>query len=328
LEGASVITVEGLGTPDNPHLIQEAYVLTGAIQCGFCTPGMIMATKALLDQNTCPTLPEIKKALARNLCRCTGYKKIVDAVLLAARFVRQETTPAEVRAQLPQKALGVSHPRPTAMLKACGLAKFSADYLFENPLEIAAVHCLVHHAKIKSVDYSQALKMPGVAGIITEKDIRGTNRVREAVPDKPLLVEDTVKSYGDPIAIVAAETREQARAAAAAVKLEFELLPAYKTPQEALAPGALKLHDWSPNLVRTAHQIKGDAPKALAESKYVISAKFTTQANHQAPLETEVTVCYLEGEGDQAELVVIGRSINIHANTPVIAEAVGWPKTR
>ena len=93
LEDAEVITVEGLGTPDNPHLIQEAFVLSGAIQCGFCTPGMIMATKALLDQNPNPTKDDIKKALARNICRCTGYVKIFDAVNLAARFLRGETTP-------------------------------------------------------------------------------------------------------------------------------------------------------------------------------------------------------------------------------------------
>jgi aldehyde oxidoreductase len=93
LDGADVITVEGLGTPDNPHLIQEAFVLSGAIQCGFCTPGMIMATKALLDANSSPTTADIKKALSHNLCRCTGYKKIIDAVNLSARFLRGETTP-------------------------------------------------------------------------------------------------------------------------------------------------------------------------------------------------------------------------------------------
>jgi aldehyde oxidoreductase len=328
LEGAEVITVEGLGTPDNPHLIQEAFVLSGAIQCGYCTPGMIMATKALLDHNPNPTVAEIKKALARNLCRCTGYRKIVDAVQLAGRFLRGETSPAQIKAALPDKMVGVSHPRPTAMLKACGLAKFAADYHFQKPLEIAAVHCLIHHGKVKSVDYSEAAKMPGVVGIITEKDIKGTNRVREAVPDKPLLVEDVVKSYGDPIAIVAAETREQARAAAAAVKLEFEPLPVYMTPQEALAPDAMKLHDWSPNLISTTPLIKGDAVKALAESAYVVEAAFSTQLNHQAPLEPENTVCYLEGEGDDAELIVIGRSINIHPNAAHVAEAVGWEKVR
>jgi len=328
LDGADVITVEGLGTPENPHLIQEAFVLAGAIQCGFCTPGMIMAAKALLDKNSNPTVADIKKALAHNLCRCTGYKKIIDAVQLAGKFVRNETSPAKVRAALPKKALGVSHPRPTAILKACGVAKFSADYFFDNALEIACVHCLVHHAKIKSVDYSKAAKMPGVVGIITEKDIKGTNRVREAVPDKPLLVEDVVMTYGDPIAIIAADTREHARAAAAAVKLEYELLPVYMTPEEALAPAAMKLHDWSPNLISETPQIFGDAEKALASSKYVVEAGFSTQTNHQAPLEPEVTVCYMEGEGDDAELIVIGRSINIHPNAAHVAEAVGWKKTR
>jgi aldehyde oxidoreductase len=328
LDSADVITVEGLGTPDNPHLIQEAYVLSGAIQCGYCTPGMIMSTKVLLDNNPNPTLDDIKKALAHNLCRCTGYKKIVDAVQLAARFIRKETTPAKVRAALGKKIIGVSHPRPSSMIKACGLAKFAADYYFDNALEIACVHCLTRRAKVKSVDYSAAAKMPGVLGIITEKEIKGTNRVRQAVPDKPLLIEDMVKSYGDPIAIIAADTRAHARAAAAAVKMEFEPLPVYMTPKEALAPGADKLHDWSPNLISVTPQILGDAQKALAGSKYVVEADFSTQVNHQAPLEPENTVCYLEGEGSEAELIVLGRSIEIHPHAATIGEAIGWPKTR
>ena len=97
LDAARVITVEGLGTPENPHLIQEAYALSGAIQCGFCTPGMIMATKALLDTNPHPDVEEIKKALRHNLCRCTGYKKIIEAVQLAGRFIRGEIAPDDVR---------------------------------------------------------------------------------------------------------------------------------------------------------------------------------------------------------------------------------------
>jgi aldehyde oxidoreductase len=106
LEGADIITVEGLGTSDNPHLIQEAFVLAGAIQCGFCTPGMIMATKALLDANAKPTVAEIKKVLRRNLCRCTGYVKIIEAVELAGAFLRGETTPDRVRAAQGQATMG------------------------------------------------------------------------------------------------------------------------------------------------------------------------------------------------------------------------------
>src|SRR5690554_3749331 len=140
LDGASVITVEGLGTPENPHLIQEAFVLSGAIQCGYCTPGFIMATKALLDKNNNPSTEEIKKALSGNLCRCTGYVKIIAAVKLAARFIRGEITPDEVRPDPDGPKVGVSHPRPTALAKACGTARFTADYVVPGALEVAVVH--------------------------------------------------------------------------------------------------------------------------------------------------------------------------------------------
>jgi aldehyde oxidoreductase len=325
LEGADVISVEGLGTPENPHLIQEAYVLSGAIQCGYCTPGMIMATKALLDQNPNPDLAAIKKALARNLCRCTGYVKIIDAVKLAGKFLRNETTPAKVRASLDKKKMiGESHPRPSAMLKACGLAKFGGDYKMDGMLEIAAVHSTEFHAVIKSIDASAAKKMPGVVGVMTADDIKGTNRIRVIAPDQPLLCEDKVRAYGDPVAIVAAETRAQARAAAAAVKVTYEKLPVMKTPQEALAPGAVQIHPHSPNLCFQQPQIKGDAAKALKEAAYVIEGDFSTQMNHQAALEPEACFCYFDGD----ELVVVGRSIMIHAHAAIIQEAVGAQKVR
>jgi aldehyde oxidoreductase len=325
LDGAEVLTVEGLGTPDNPHLVQEAFVLTGAIQCGYCTPGMIMATKALLDQNPDPDLTAIKKALSRNLCRCTGYVKIIDAVRLAGKFMRKETTPAKVRASInKKKMIGESHPRPSAMLKACGLAKFSADIFPENALEIAAVHSTEFHAIIKSIDTSAAKKMPGVVGVMTAEDIKGTNRIRILVPDWPVLCEDKVRAYGDSIAIVAAETREQARAAAAAVKVTYENLPVMKTPEESLAPGAMQIHPHSPNLCWQQPLIKGDAAKALKSAAAVVEGDFSVQMNHQAALEPEACVCYFDGD----VLVVIGRSINIHEHAGQIKEAVGWDKVR
>ncbi|MBN1188469.1 MAG: molybdopterin-dependent oxidoreductase [Dehalococcoidales bacterium] len=328
LEGADVITVEGLGTPQNPHLIQEAYVLSGAIQCGFCTPGMIMATRALLDQNPDPDTAEIKKAFARNLCRCTGYKKVIEAVKLAGQFIRGETTPAEIRGKIKPAMMGQSHPRPSAMIKACGLAEFSADIILQNALELAVVHSTEHHALIKSIDTSAAGQMPGVAGIITAENIKGTNRIRLAAPDQPVLCEDTVRCLGDPIVIVAARIRDQARAAAAVVSVEYEPLPVMLTPDEALAEGAYRIHKHSPNLIYSQPQIKGDAGKALAESAAVVEAEFNTQHNHQAPLEPEASVAYIEGEGDNAQLVVIGRSINIHAHAAQISEALNCKNVR
>jgi aldehyde oxidoreductase len=328
LDGASVITVEGLGTPENPHLIQEAFVLSGAIQCGYCTPGLVMATKALLDQNPNPDTSAIKRALTQHMCRCTGYRKIIDAVKLSSQFLRKETTPEEYRRSLKGGMIGVSYPRPSSMLKACGLAKFAGDIKLENAAELALVHSTEHHALIKSIDTAAAKEMPGVIGIMTADDIKGTNRIRDAAPDHPVLCEDKVRTLGDPIIAVAAETRDQARAAAAAVRVEYERLPVMMTPEEALVPGAIQIHSHSPNLCYSQPLVKGDAEKALAESAAVVEAEFSTQMVHQAPLEPEACVAYLEGEGKNAQLVVIGRSIAIHIHTAQIKEAVGWDNIR
>jgi aldehyde oxidoreductase len=328
LDGAEVITVEGLGTPDNPHLIQEAFVLSGAIQCGFCTPGMIMATKALLDGNPNPDVGEIKKALEHNLCRCTGYVKIIDAVKLAGRFIRGETTPGAVRPDPKGPKIGVSHPRPSAMVKACGVAEFSADVYLQNALELAVVLSTEHHAGILSIDASVAEKMPGVVGVMTARDIKGDNLLKLFLPDQKILATDKVCCLGDSIAIVAAHTMEEARAAAAAVKVSYEPLPVIKSPLDGMAGGAVQIHPERPNLCFRQPQIKGDAGKALAESAFAVQAHFSTQMNHQAPLEPEVSISYLDGEGEDAQLVVVGRSINIHADLAILQTALGYENVR
>ena len=144
------------------------------------------------------------------------------------------------------------------------------------------VHSTEHHAKIKSIDSAAAKKMPGVVGVMTAQDIKGTNRIRVIVPDQPVLCEDVVRTLGDPIAIVAAETRDQARAAAAAVKVQYEPLPVMMTPKESLAAGAYQIHKHAPNLCCSQPLIKGDAENALKGSEYVVEGDFSTQMNHQA----------------------------------------------
>jgi aldehyde oxidoreductase len=328
LDGAEVMTVEGLGTPANPHLIQEAFVLSGAIQCGFCTPGMIMAAKALLDENPDPTVDEIKHALRRNLCRCTGYKKIVEAVQLAARFLRGEATPAEVRPDPDGPKMGVSHPRPSSMIKACGVAQFTADIVVPGALELVGVRSPHKHALIKRIDTSAAEAMPGVVGVMTAKDVPGTNRLKLYWPDRPVLCEDRVRYIGDPVVAVAARTRKEAVAAAEAVKIEYELLPELDTPAKALADGVMRIHDDKPNLCYEQPMVRGDADAAFAQSAAVVEARFSTQINHQAAMEPEACVAYFEGEGEDAQLVVVGRSINIHKHLEMLQEAVGWENMR
>jgi len=328
LNGAEIVTVEGLGTPEKPHLIQQAFVLSGAIQCGFCTPGMIMATKALLDQKSDPSIEEIKKALARNLCRCTGYTKIIDAVELAASFLRGEKSPEDVVPDPKGQIIGVSHPRPSALIKACGVAQFTADIKLQDALEIAVVRSTEVHALIKGIDTKEAEKMAGVAGVMVAKDIKGTNRLRVLFDDQPILCDTKVYLLGDPIAVVAASTKKEALAAAAAVKVTYDPLPVSSTPAQATADGAIQIHEKYPNICFRQPQIKGDAKKALDESFAVIEGEFSTQLNHQAPLEPEASVAYLEGEGEEAQLVVIGRSIDIHTHMRILQLAIGYENMR
>jgi aldehyde oxidoreductase len=330
LEGADIITVEGLGTPGNPHLIQEAFVLAGAIQCGFCTPGMIMSSKALLDKNPDPAVAEIKHALRRNLCRCTGYKKIIEAVQLAGRFLRGEITPEAVRPKAAHGIMGISHPRPSAMAKACGTAYFTADYKIKGALELAVLRSTIPHARIVSIDASHAVKMPGVAGVLTAADIKGTNLLKVQVADRPVLCKDKVLYIGDPILAVAADTRQNAEAALEKVQVQFEPLPTLSSPEAALAAGAVQLHAEFPNMCFQQPQIKGNAEEALRSSAAVIEARFKTQINHQAPLEPEATIAYWEkddAEGDD-QLVIIGRSINIHFHLGMLQAALGWENMR
>ena len=328
LDGADVITVEGLGTPENPHLIQEAFVLAGAVQCGFCIPGMVTATKALLDANPDPSTDEVKRALRHNLCRCTGYVKIIEAVKLAGAFLRGETTPDALRPDPNGPKIGVSHPRPSAMIKACGVAEFTADVVAPGALELAAVHSPHAHALIRGIDTSAAAAMPGVVGVMTAADIKGSNRHNYMVADRPVLCEDRVRYIGDPVAVVVAATREQALAAVAAVKVDYEPLPVLASPDEAMAEDAPQIHEEWSNVCLTQPQVKGDAAKALAESAAVVEAHYHTQLNHQAPLEPETCLVFFDGEGDQAQLVVVGRSINIHKHLAMLQDATGWEDMR
>jgi len=328
LEGADVITIEGLGTPENPHLIQEAFVLAGAVQCGYCTPGMIMAAKVLLNRNPSPSEEEIKKALSRNLCRCTGYRKILAAVQLAARFLRGEQEPGQVRPDLSKGLIGASMPRPTAYLRACGAAQFTADIHLEGALEIAVVRSPHHHALIQSIDVQEARKMPGVEGVMTAKDIRGTNRIKYLVDDQPVLCDRKAHVLGAPVAIVAGRTKREALAGAEAVQVTYQPLTAVRTIDEALAPGATEVHEGQPNLCFSQPQVKGEIEKAWRDSEAIVEADFSTQMIHQAALEPEACVAFLEGDGEEAELVVIGRGINIHHHVMVLQEAIGWENIR
>ena len=168
-----------------------------------------------------------------------------------------------------------------------------------------------------------------LVGVMTAEDITGTNRIRVSVPDQPVLCEDKVRTLGDPLSRLQPEPGTRQGSDAAAVKVEYEPLPVIMTTKEALAPGAYQIHNHATNNTLASQPlVKGDADKALKEAKTVIEADFSTQINHQSPLEPEISSAYFEGTGEKPQLVIVGRSIQIHGHLTQIKEAIGYTNMR
>ena len=220
--GAEITTIEGIGTPQNLHAVQVAWMVHGGAQCGFCSPGFIVSAKALLDENANPSRDDVRDWFQkhRNACRCTGYKPLVDAVMDAARVLRGEITKDDLAFKLPAdgRVWGGKHPRPSALTKVTGTCDYGADLGLKLPpdtLQLALVQARVSHANILSIDTSEAEKMPGVYKVVTHKDVKGKNRITGLITfptnkgdgwDRPILCDTKVFQFGDAMAIVCADT--------------------------------------------------------------------------------------------------------------------------
>jgi CO/xanthine dehydrogenase Mo-binding subunit/aerobic-type carbon monoxide dehydrogenase small subunit (CoxS/CutS family) len=295
LDGAQVETIEGLARGDELHPLQRAFIEQGAVQCGFCTPGMIMAAKALLDANPQPTREDIIKALTPNLCRCTGYASIVRAIqqVSSSRFqVSGFGEPGTLN--LKPGTIGKPLPRPDARAKVTGEAIFAADLYFENMLHAKVLRSAYHHARIRRIDTSKAKALSGVAAVLTADDIPGARTHGTIRADWPTLCWDKVRYTGDALALVAAETESIAEEALKLIEVDYELLPAVFSPQEALAPGAPLVHDDTPgNLLKHIKVRKGDIEDGFAQADVVVEQEYHTPFIEHAFLEPEAGVATL-----------------------------------
>ena len=299
-DGATVETIEGLARDGELHPLQRAFVEQGAIQCGFCTPGMIMAAKALLDQNPTPTEEEIEQALKRNLCRCTGYAKIVEAIQVAAglRPAPEPVVSGRPSAVVgrPSAVVGQRLPRPDAVAKATGAALFAADYRFPGLLHAKVLRSAHPHARIRGIDVSQAQAAPGVVAVLTAADVPGNKNHGVARNDWPVLAYDVVRYRGDALAVVVAETAAQAEAALPLIAVDYEPLPAVFSPEEARRPDAPQLHPGG-NLLKHTHVERGNVDAAFAQADVVIEQVYHTPATDHAFLEPEAAVAVPADDG-------------------------------
>ena len=317
-QGKEVTTIEGIGTLKNPHPLQLAFAKMGAIQCGFCTPGMIIRAKSLLDGNPKPNREEIKKAIQPHLCRCTGYQKIFEAVELAASYLRGETKPIELKLE-GKDTIGQLVTRRDALEKATGATLYAADLTVDGCAHIKVLRSPHHHAKILNIDKAEAEAIPGVLAVLTGEDVKGTNILKMAGDDQPILCKDKVRFIGDPVAAVVAISEEMASHALEKIEVTYEPLEPVLTPEEALKE-TIKVHDDRPNLFFEQPIIHGDAGKGFSESEVAIERTYTTQTVEHAYLENDSGVAFVHENG---QLVILSPSQNIHAHRKTIAEALG-----
>ena len=293
LEGKTIVTVEGL-TDFEKEVYTYAFGHAGAVQCGFCIPGMVMCAKGLLDVNQNPTREEAAFAIRNNICRCTGYVKIIDAILLAAELFREGKVPEDST----DWSLGQRVPRVDVKEKVTGTGQYPDDIYLDGMIYGSAVRSQYPRARVLAIHTEEAKALPGVVGVFTAADIPGNNKVGHLKKDwdTMIAVGDITHYLGDAICLVAAETPEILAQAKALVKVDYEELPMVRSPREAMLPDAPLVHKEG-NLLAHKHIQRGNPAMAIAKSKHILTQRFSTPWTEHAFLEPECAVAYPDEDG-------------------------------
>ena len=303
--GRCITTADGLSAADR-EAWADCFVAAGASQCGFCSPGIVMKAEALLAKTADPAREQVASALAGNLCRCTGYVKIIDAIMLAAAARRGEPRPAVDTSGL----IGSSTARYQGRELALGDKPYINDMTLPGMVH-GAIRFADHlRATVLRIDGTRARAHPDVVAVLTADDVPGERLQGELISDWPQLVAvgETTRYTGDVLAIVAARSRAAARAAAALIEVSYEVHEPLTEPASALADGAPQLHAHAPGNVLSATELhRGDVDGALAEAEHVLTETFQTQFIEHAFLEPESSLacpdsdggvhCYSQGQG-------------------------------
>jgi len=302
--GKEVLTIEGLAPEANGiqpsddysvlHPIQQAFLEKGATQCGFCIPGMIMKTHNLLKNKPDPSREEIVKSLSKNLCRCTGYTKILDAVEYAAELIREDKNAIGPELE-DDHAVGVNVARLDSPATVVGQAMYAADMKMDGMLHGKLLRSEHHHARIVSIDVSEAEAMDGVEAVITADDIPGTHFLPNCQPQVYVFPTDRIRFKGEALAGVAAVSEAIAEEALKRIKVEVELLPHAIEICDAADPDATPMYDHSPRVSKPEEVGCGDIEAGFAKADVIIENDYTVPVREHAPMEPESALAYEEG---------------------------------
>lgn len=319
--GKSIVTAEGL-TPREKDVYGYAFAHAGAVQCGFCTPGMVISAKGLLDTNPAPTPLEVKEAIKSNICRCTGYKKIEEAILLAAKLLR-ESTP------VPKHdftgVIGENLHRVDAAAKALGIAEYTDDIRLAGMLYGGAVRSGHPRALVKNIDVRAAAALAGVTAVITAADLPGKQKIGHLKKDYDVLVPIGKETHfaGDAIVLIAAESRAVLEEAKKLVEVEYDVLPPVLSCQQAMAEGAPLVHQTG-NLLADEHLVRGNADEKIKHSKYVVTTHYSTPFTDHAFLEPETAVALPDNDG----VLIYSGDQGIYQTRKECSEALGLPEEK
>ncbi len=323
LENAEINTLEGI-PEEIRDVLAKAFVEKGAVQCGFCTPGFLMRTNVLLQKNPNSTRGEIKHALTLNLCRCTGYVKIIDGIAEAANRLQLKKATKNVDIS---GHVGTSYPKYEAYEMAIGKRKFVGDLDFDGMLYGALLFSEHPRAVLKEIDTTAVAELEGVIRIFTADDVPGELYVGLIYKDWPLMIRkgETTRYIGDVIAGVVAETDEIARKATKLIRVSYEILEPVTDPHEAIKPRAAQVNPSHVNLLETCRVYRGgNADEIIAGSEYMASGIFQTQRIEHAFLETEGAVAMPEGDG----LHLYSNGQGIYVDRSQVASLLGLPEEK
>lgn len=287
LEGKSVVTVEGLNEKEK-EVYTHAFAKAGAVQCGFCIPGMVMCAKGLLDVEPNPSRMEVIGAIHNNICRCTGYKKIVDAILLSAKIFR-ENLPLEKRAG--HVLVGDAMGRIDVEEKVIGTGEYPDDLYLDGMIHGSAVRSEHPRAKVLAIHTEEAEALDGVIGVFTAEDIPGSVKVGHLKQDWDTMIPvgNTTHYLGDAICLVVAETLDILERAKKLVKVDYQVLSPVLNPFDAMKEDAPLVHE-SGNVLAHEHLVRGNAQEVIANSKYKVTRHYETPWTEHAFLEPECAV--------------------------------------